>query len=262
MPPPQSLGEAEGSFGHFHHDQAYGLDSRDLLTTGQAVFNVEGNGLAQVGEGFFVGIALDVAALQFGAPSPVAVGVVSQDGREVVLHRCLQVTACGRGKHTLRIVEVKSASTLYEYWSFFEVTEVLRQLVGRPKKAWSVSGDDVRLTLEGCLNVQFDRDVELSYNRTYSMNQGVSRSYSVPLRPDISLRLGDRLHLFDAKFRIEKWEMPDSDTIRAEEEAEERPLGQRSYFKTSDIHKMHAYMDAIRLKEATPENRLGSVSGE
>ena len=152
-----------------------------------------------------------------------------------------------------RIVEVKSASTLYEYWSFFEVAEILRQLVGRPTIAWKARGDGLRLGLEGALNIQFGRSLELSYNRTFSRSQTVSSSYSLPLRPDISLRIGDRLHLFDAKFRIEKWEMPDAKDVDAEEEAEERPLSPRVFYKTADIHKMHAYRDAIAERGASPQ---------
>jgi hypothetical protein len=103
-----------------------------------------------------------------------------------------------------RIVEVKSASTLYEYWSFFEVAEVVRELVGRPTTAWRAKGDGFRLGLEGALNIEYGKDLHLSYNRTFNRGQTISSSYSLPLRPDISLRSGDRLHLFDAKFRIER----------------------------------------------------------
>lgn len=152
-----------------------------------------------------------------------------------------------------RIVEVKSASTLYEYWGFFEVAEILRRLMGRPTLAWKAKGDGLRLGLEGALNIQFGSDLQLAYNRTYSRSRTFSGSYSLPLRPDISLRVGDRLHLFDAKFRIEKWEMPDANQVDAEEEAEERPLSPRAYFKAADIHKMHAYRDAVAERGAAPQ---------
>ena len=152
-----------------------------------------------------------------------------------------------------RIVEVKSASKLYEYWCFFEVAEILRRLVGRPTNAWRTRGNGLRIGLEGALNIQFGSDTQLSYNKTFSGSQKDSRSYSLPLRPDISLRIASRLHLFDAKFRIEKGRMPDLTDLEAEEKAEESPLRRGARFKSADIHKMHAYRDAINEQGATTQ---------
>jgi predicted component of viral defense system (DUF524 family) len=99
----------------------------------------------------------------------------------------------------------------------------------------------------------FGRDIQLSYNRTFSRNRPVPDSYSLALRPDISLRLGNRLHLFDAKFRIDQWEMPDADESVVEDDALEKPYSSRTHFKSADIHKMHAYMDAILEKGSAPQ---------
>jgi len=110
-----------------------------------------------------------------------------------------------------------------------------------------------RVGLEGDLNILYKDDIRLSYNWTFSRNRAVSHSYSLPLRPDISLRIGGRLHLFDAKFRIEKWEMPEAAESEAEDEAAQKPMESAGYFKAADIHKMHAYRDAISEGGSSPE---------
>lgn len=170
-----------------------------------------------------------------------------------------------------RIVETKSASLLYEYWTFFELAESLGDLLGDPIEAVrttesdpfsSVLKEGIRLTFPpvggaafamatsgahgtGAPGTASGRAVELWYNRSFSRSAPVgARSYSVALRPDICLRVGDRLHLFDAKFRVDQFEIPD-DAVAAEDEAEARGTVTKGWFKHADIHKMHAYKDAI-----------------
>ncbi len=154
-----------------------------------------------------------------------------------------------------RIVETKSASLLYEYWTFFELAEALGDLVGEPTEAIkttesslfsSVLREGIKLTFPAvATGAASARPVQLWYNRSFSRSGAAgARSYSVPLRPDITLRVGDRLHLFDAKFRVDQFEIPE-DEVLAEEEAESRGVVTRGWFKHADIHKMHAYKDAI-----------------
>ena len=158
-----------------------------------------------------------------------------------------------QAKDFSQIVEVKSASKLYEYWCFFEIAEILRRLVGRPTNAWRTRGDGFRVSLEGALNIQYSSDVQLSYDKTFSRNQEISKSYSLPLRPDISLRIGNRLHLFDAKFRAHQLRMTNLIDDDSKMESEESPLCRRTRFKSADIHKMHAYRDAISEKGVSPQ---------
>ena len=51
---------------------------------------------------------------------------------------------------------------------------------------------------------RYPQGVRLAYNRSYGGN--VAGSYSVTLRPDITLTVGDELHLLDAKFRLQEVE--------------------------------------------------------
>lgn len=154
-----------------------------------------------------------------------------------------------------RIVETKSASVLYEYWTFFELAEALGDVLGEPTQAVKTTeGSPISSRLREGIKLTFPaaaaagasgRPVELWYNRSFSRSGAAgSRSYSVPLRPDICLRVDDRLHLFDAKFRVDQFEIPENELL-AEEEAEPHGTVTRGWFKHADIHKMHAYKDAI-----------------
>jgi predicted component of viral defense system (DUF524 family) len=169
-----------------------------------------------------------------------------------------------------RIVETKSASTLYEYWTFFELAEAIGDRLGEPTEAVktlevrpfaSVLAEGIRLTFPPTAAGA----VELWYNRAFSRSATAAhRSYSVPLRPDITLRVGDRLHLFDAKFRVERFEILEIESgsealieqqLAIEDEAERHGQVTQGWFKHADIHKMHAYRDAI----GGEGRRVGSV---
>lgn len=75
------------------------------------------------------------------------------------------------------------------------------------------------------------------------------RSYSVTLRPGIVLKVGETLHLFDARFRIDRWAVEDfeGDAAAAETAENDDRAGRASaiWWKNADIHKMHAYRDAL-----------------
>jgi predicted component of viral defense system (DUF524 family) len=86
----------------------------------------------------------------------------------------------------------------------------------------------------------------LSYNLRFSRSRPLARrSYSVPLRPDIALRLPNgRLHLFDAKFKLRK--LANAGLGNADEETTDKANERRGDFKRADIYKMHTYRDALR----------------
>jgi uncharacterized protein len=141
------------------------------------------------------------------------------------------------------LMEVKSASLLYEYWTFFTVADALRPLLGDPVQAsemTSESGDSIYYR-QG-VTVRYPDDTELSYNRSFPGNG--RGSYSLAFRPDITLRRGSTLHLFDAKFRVDHFSEPEAEEfdVEADLDTSAKPPG---WFKHADIHKMHAYRDAI-----------------
>ncbi|MCZ7664808.1 MAG: DUF2357 domain-containing protein [Thermoleophilia bacterium] len=173
--------------------------------------------------------------------------------REMLVHYLALVLASRyplKAADITRLVEMKSASLLYEYWTFFEIAESLGALLGRPTEAVkTIESSPFTTKLSEGIKLSFPATaeglpVELWYNRTFSRKRPTSPSYSVPLRPDITLRVGPELHLFDAKFRVERFEVTEND-LADEEVAETRGTVTRGWFKHADIHKMHAYRDAI-----------------
>ena len=153
-----------------------------------------------------------------------------------------------------RIIETKSASALYEYWVFFEVVRSVERLLGRrPTRGVRVdAADEKRPHLDHGVAVQFGPDVEVIYNRRFAGDSPNGRfgSYSLPLRPDVLLRIAGDVYVFDAKFRVERgtgW-APSSEDERTEEEMLQGDSqdGVSRWFKAGDIHKMHAYRDAVR----------------
>ena len=96
---------------------------------------------------------------------------------------------------------------------------------------------------------EWDPGVRLVYNQRFSRSQrGQRHSYSVPLIPDIALRIPDGpnagLHLFDAKFRVHA--LTDMRLAADDKDADDEKARKRAgSFKRADIYNMHAYRDAI-----------------
>jgi len=172
--------------------------------------------------------------------------------RDLLLHYQALVLAASypiSADDLTRIIETKSASLLYEYWCFFEMAEQLSQLLGPPVTGLVASGDQLHATLGEGLKLEFAGGAELHYNRSFARSGSPWRTYSVPLRPDIVLKLGDALHLFDAKFRVDRWDIPGDESQQELEaiEADDRAgVASKGWWKNADIHKMHAYKDALR----------------
>jgi len=86
-----------GNLGKFFGHEALGrhLDSRktngfdgfrDFLLFGNPVFHMELNSVLDVFEGFFIGITLTVAALEFGTECKIAVLVMLDQNGETIFH--------------------------------------------------------------------------------------------------------------------------------------------------------------------------------
>lgn len=121
---------------------------------------------------------------------------------------------------------LKNVATLYEIWVFFKIADLLfeREIIQE-----TFNG---RLLKNGSLVGAYtwnSKHFQLSFNQSYTQNN--NGSYSVTLRPDISLKRDDQLYLFDAKYKYNS---------KADEEDKFMRI-----VKPEDIHKMHAYVDAI-----------------
>jgi predicted component of viral defense system (DUF524 family) len=156
-----------------------------------------------------------------------------------------------------RLLEVKDIAELYELWAFLATERAVTAALGRPpKRVGAPTVTDLAAHLRWGLRVVWDGGVELFYNLSYSRSRSRAgeHSYSLPLRPDVVLRIphgpnaGD--HLFDAKFKVDLVSHAiaddDADTDHlAEREEREEQEERRGVYKAADLHKMHTYRDAI-----------------
>ena len=178
----------------------------------------------------------------------------------------------------------KDIATLYEYWLFFILLELFKEVFEIDSKSISelIQYDKGQLSLnlkQGTaiamkgvykspsrnLNIQF------SYNRSFGGGKIFpnSGSYTTTLRPDYTLSIwpaeikeakdAERTELishihFDAKYKVKNfYELisKSNDEELSEEEnivliKEEAEEGKKGTFKNQDLLKMHAYKDAIR----------------
>lgn len=148
------------------------------------------------------------------------------------------------------LLAAKDIAHLYELWCFFAVVEATTRLLGPPRSAERPRADDLQVVASWDLAVTWPDGTRVLYNPRFSRSRSAARrTYSVPLRPDIALAVptgpNEGLHLFDAKFRLDRLDafLP---AAEAEEEGdEERAEERRGTFKRADLYKMHTYRDAI-----------------
>lgn len=139
-------------------------------------------------------------------------------------------------KTSLKLLESKDIATLYELWAAFAVIDGVRELLGQPAHVARVAVDHSGATVTWGLVARWADGTELAYNASFTRKGGFhGRSRSLHLRPDVALFVPSGpsagLHLLDAKFRLEGALDGDADD--------------ESSFKHADLHKMHAYRDAI-----------------
>ncbi len=163
---------------------------------------------------------------------------------------------------------IHDVATLYEYWAFVQLADVVARLVG---KAFDITPlirigqggltvglkEGVETVLSGEL-VRFGRrlNVELCFNRTYSVDKTATGSWTRRMRPDYSLQISSNnddgtqsepvvLH-FDAKYRVEFFhELFELDSDISNSETTEYAATPGGVLR-DDLLKMHAYRDAIR----------------
>lgn len=140
--------------------------------------------------------------------------------------RLVVVDPLTTARQQLRASPLKDIASLYEVWVFFRLAELFFDN-GKPILVSDHGGAGLPYgTIWSCDNIK------LAYNLTYHRGRG---SYSTSLRPDISLRIGERLWLFDAKYKADHSAPPD-DKIGTSVSATVKKL---------DLQKMHTYVDAI-----------------
>lgn len=142
-------------------------------------------------------------------------------------------------------LELKDIAQMYETWAYFALVEVLNGLLGPPTFASRVRSSDFQTHVPWSFKVVWPNGTSAIYN--YSCSVGTSRlsSYSLGLRPDITLILPDGLagggvHVFDAKFKV-SWGTRKTSELGSEGMDEEHT----GSFLRGDVYKMHTYRDAL-----------------
>ncbi len=145
------------------------------------------------------------------------------------------------------LLEVKDIALLYELWSCFALIQAVSANIGPPASVSRMRADALEVQVPWEYRARWADGTEVLYNPRFSRSHaGERRSFSVPLRPDLALRvpagrLGTGLHLLDAKFKVD-W----LDGLAADEEDETLHIEERiGEFKRADLYKMHTYRDAI-----------------
>lgn len=136
------------------------------------------------------------------------------------------VDPLNNARRQLRSSPLKDVATLYEIWVFFRIA-----------RAFFGDGADVLVSGQRHSGLPYGTswrsgDTAITYNRSFSPLRG---SYSVTLRPDVTVEIGDQLWLFDAKYK--------SDRSANIDDLDEGSIS--AAVKKIDIHKMHTYIDAI-----------------
>lgn len=144
-----------------------------------------------------------------------------------------------------RLLELKDVATLYELWCYFKVVEAVRGVAGPPAAAEVVKYTDLDAQIRHGYLVTWADGTTVAYNPSFRRGHVRRRSYSVTLRPDISLRVppgrpNSGLHLLDAKFKVSNLSELLATDLDDDDEARDH-----SSFKRADLYKMHTYRDAI-----------------
>lgn len=144
------------------------------------------------------------------------------------------------------LLETKDTPTLFEYWSFFVIKEVLDSMVRPIACGQHISNNALERNLNEGLCITYEQGITLWFNKSYSGSFGFcpgdlpsacpvqNRSYSHPFRPDIVIEKGARVLIFDAKFKGGRGGFYG-----------ENDDGTVTTWKDEDIDKMHCYREAI-----------------
>lgn len=137
----------------------------------------------------------------------------------------------------------KDLATLYEYWCFFELLDVIAVILSveiDPRQFIVEENNQFKITINqnGKSKGQVGH-VMIYYNRYFRRPSG--ESYSVTLHPDYVIERSDgRRIILDAKYKVD-----DVSSLWADDDQTEREEEERLIYKKGDLYKMHTYRDAL-----------------
>ncbi|MCL7754936.1 DUF2357 domain-containing protein [Polaribacter sp. Z022] len=170
----------------------------------------------------------------------------------------------------------KDIATLYEYWLFFKLLDVLRDVFDiKPKELEKLivpSNDNLSLQLKQgkvtalkgtYTKANRDLNIKFNYNRSFTGgNQDITKagSWTTTLRPDYTLSIWPKriketeaeeseqiVHIhFDAKYKVANINQILGENKNEEDLSFEKKDNLKGIYKNADLLKMHAYKDAIR----------------
>lgn len=200
------------------------------------------------------------------------------------VHFAMAARLAWEGGDTVYGAGQRDVATLYEYWVFFALLEVVGKVFAlNPKDKEALiepTGDGFGLKLKAGKHIALKGqsiqpgrvlEVRFSYNRSFRATNKprVPGSWSQPMRPDYTLSLWPKgfteteaeqqelmVHVhFDAKYRLDQVaelfastaavENLSDEAVDEQLDAEKRDESRGTY-KRADLLKMHAYRDAIR----------------
>ncbi|MCT4665116.1 MAG: DUF2357 domain-containing protein [Flavobacteriales bacterium] len=169
----------------------------------------------------------------------------------------------------------KDIATLYEYWLFFKLLDVIQSIFEIEAKEL----DKLITSNSNNLNLQLkqgkitaikgvytkahrDLNIRFNYNRSFSSNKELSKSgsWTTTLRPDYTLSIWPTflnekeaeakeqiVHIhFDAKYKVANIHQIIEGEKDDEQLNDEKKQNLKGIYKNADLLKMHAYKDAIR----------------
>ena len=170
----------------------------------------------------------------------------------------------------------KDIATLYEYWLFFKLLDILKQIFDIESKELEKliipSNGNLSLqlkqgkvtALEGTYT-KANRDLNIRFNYNRSFIGGTNDitkagSWTTTLRPDYTLSIwptklkeveaettGEIVHIhFDAKYKIANINQILGEDVNEDMLTKEKKENLKGIYKNADLLKMHAYKDAIR----------------
>ena len=184
-----------------------------------------------------------------------------------------------KGKDDVYSGEAKNTALLYEYWLFFELRKIIKEIEGCERfeendgiKSIITDKDGLSIVLQqGTKSVErfeiANLKVFLYYNYTFEpkrfQNTKYEGSYSRPFRPDYTIAIFPKIFKneheaikagevhyihFDAKYRLDDLSLfRNAEGIDASKEVnEEKNESVTNTYKRGDLLKMHTYNDAIR----------------
>ena len=176
----------------------------------------------------------------------------------------------------------QDVATLYEYWVFFQLLDILQHRSNFDVPAWDLLLEPTHdrlglrlktgrhITMLGKITVGATRlSIRFDYNRTFKRQVSIQHggTWTRAMRPDYTISLwpsevseraaeadGKVFHIhFDAKYRIEAIrelfgdDEPDADPeVIGVENGDARGTAHEGRYLRADLLKMHAYNDAIR----------------